>query len=820
MGDRAKRPRIDLSELATKYVEPVEVYEDPEDDADHISPFTHVLEGESLTEYLGLVRDALYDEQEAIQELLPYACDEGWPWVVEEYKPGHNPLIVAVLTILFGVFMRMCVGSLDDSGSFVATELFLPVGIQGRSSSDRAGVSPCYTDPGNPRVYRDLSSPMTFYISTYVNMLKTLGYFTGGDGDYLAPPHLFNDAIRKIQLQLLGDQNTSPQPTGGLEERLGHGMRQIKMPRRRQWAIRDQIIIVPDPMERQDWEKRVFIRARRPHESAGGYAAMVAKQKADRRKYIAQIHLVDPVDDEVPCIPSGRHFNDVDADSFLRLFKIVNGAISKFVELKDAKTSEYDLQQWVSTLSVDLLHDYCPNFMSYIGAQYLQRICIEQQDDTFVGKKPGAPRAYFSNKTKERPSNAPPQADEAGAGPAVEMETYRVYRDAMTSNDDRLVASMVEVFGSMFYSIKTYISAFVGNGGTGKNFIRRIAIKIAGGLKHTFRIDPNHHKFSLSMLKAWTFLLTVEDASDTQLEIPKTFMDSALGGTRGVREEGGNIEAKFGHPEQELVEPLGCCYLRNDPTEEAKALVGKSRQEKAIACVQGMSGGKDRRVRLAPPLMVRVTEGPINPTDEYNDLAFDHNQVDGEIPYLMLISWFTTVGGDLCRDDIYGLVGEGGCSELEDLNKQYLAMGTTNVNENVNRLLENIPEKVFKCNVDVRSRRVTEVKYCYGASLSSIKDSYFKAYKIQLKTLPDEFPTPKEKMRVCRDCGLHININTDIEAVILAAHANTTDPDKDQMIAPCPYDGVSCYKKMVRSRNILYGYRLRRQADPVGDGSE
>lgn len=801
MAGAPKRLKIDLGRLIDKYQAPATDYEDPEDDVDHISPFTHLLVDEALANYTDCVRDAFAEEQDTLQELLPYAEDEGWPWVVGEFKPGHIPLITSVMTLLFGVYMRKCVGSLDEGGEFIPTELFLPIGIQGKSSADRAAESPCYADHGNPRVYKDLRSPISFFVTNFVNLLKTLGYFTASDGDFLAPPHLFNFAATRIQLQLLGDHATAAQPNGGLEERLGHGVRQIKTPRRRQWAILDQVLIVPDPMEKQDWDRYIFVRKRRPGESQATYNAMKAAQIKDRDKYLAQLHMVDPEPADPPCIPSGRHFTDVDAEDFGRLFMIVNGGIKGFVELKDAEKSDAELQQWVSTLTVDLLHEYCPNFMSYIGAQYLQRICVDLQADTFRDTKPGAPRAYFSNMMDRR-----------------DDEFYRVYRDAMTSDDDRLVASFVEVFGSMFYSIKTYISAFVGEGGTGKNFLRRVAIKIAGGLKHTFRIDPNHHKFSMSMLKEWTFLLTVEDASDTQMEIPKTFMDSALGGTRGVREEGGNVEAKYGHPGQELVEPLGCCYLRNDPTDEAKGLVGKSRQEKAIACVQGMSGGKDRRVRLAPPLMVRVTEGPVNPTDDENQLAFDHARVDDEIPFLMLISWFTTVAGDLCRDEIYGLVGEGGSLGLDDLNRRYLAMGTINVNDNVGRLIEACPEKVFECPYTQGHRNMTrQIKYSYAVTLQTIKEEYYKMHKSVLKSLPEEYPQLIKRLHVCRDCGLSIVgvKKGEHDTIIPAAHQTCTSPDKDLMIGNCPYDGVPCYKKTVFRRTLLYGYRLR--GGPAGD---
>lgn len=809
MAGGAKRVKIDLDALESNYVEPEEEYEDLDDEGDVVFPFNHSLDGQDLITHTDTVRELFSDEQEALQEdnKLPYTDDEGWPWVVGEFKPGHIPLITAVLTVLFGVYMKHCVGWINPDGDFVPSELFLPLGIQGKSAGDRAKTPPCYANPHNLRVYKEAKSPISFFVVAFVNLLKDLGYFTASDGDYFAPPHLFDFAVQRIELKLLGDQNTSAQPTAGLEARLGHGIRQIQMPKRRQWGVNDQILIVPDPKERQDWDRDIYLRGRRPGESVAEYNAAIAQKKISRRGHIAQLHLVHSDVDIIPCIPSGRHFTDVHMESFERLFRIVNGAVTMFVKLKDKKTTDNELQQWVSTLTVDLVHEYCPNFMSYVGAQYLQRICVKHQADTDRDKRPGAPRAYFSRKVTTRMVGGV-------------QETYLVYRDEMTPNEDRLVASFFEVFGSMFYSIKTYISAFVGEGGTGKNFIRRAAVKIAGGLKHTFRVEPSHHKFSLSMLHPWTFLLIGEDASDAQLEIPKTFMDSAIGSTRGVRADGGVVEAKYGTPNQELVEPLGMCYMRNDPTDEGKGLVGKSRLEKTIACVQGMTGGKDRRVRLAGPLMVRLTEGPVNPTDDHNDLAFDPTKTDQEIPFLKLILWMTTTLGDLVRDDLYGLTGEGGIPELDELLKSYLAMGTTNVGENIRRIIQPCVEKTFKCEIhEARTVKYT-IRCSYAISFKDIKTRYHKMFKATLKTLPDDFEQLRQRMLMCRDCGLTIQgVKQNLDALLPKIHQACTDPDKGVLIGSCTGD-VPCYKKLYAGSKVLYNHRL--MGDPVtGDtGSE
>ena len=56
-------------------------------------------------------------------EVLPYSVDEGWPWVVEEIKAAHHPLITSVLTLCFGLFLRLAYGKIVD-GEFSRVEFF------------------------------------------------------------------------------------------------------------------------------------------------------------------------------------------------------------------------------------------------------------------------------------------------------------------------------------------------------------------------------------------------------------------------------------------------------------------------------------------------------------------------------------------------------------------------------------------------------------------------------------------------------------------------------------------------------------------------
>lgn len=780
----AKRGKFDLDQLKTAYVEPDVVFKDEEDQKDEISLFVDICEDDQLEELYERTRVFFEAEQSRIQDELPYAEDEGWFWVVNSYCKEDDKCIWAVLTLLFGSFLRKCFGTLDDSGAFVPVEVFLPRGITYPKIVHRLACKPFHANPTNRAVYNQFQTiDMSKCIAVFVNMIKRFGYFSEGEANSFCPPRLFDDAATKIAIRVLGDQNSEPSPTSGLLPALGFGSRYVKAPRRRQWAINGAILMIPDPISRQDWEKHVYVRPQEPGETDEHYEEYQDSIRTSREEHIGQVHLVLPEEDQMPCIPSGRHFTDVDAERFGDLFKIVNGSVRVFVDKKCDGTSDYDMQQWVSALCVDLMHEYAPNFMSYIGAQYLQRICVEHQAPRYRDVSPGAPRAYFSRKT-----------DDKGR---------LIYRDSITPGEERVVASFVEVFGSMFFSHITYTSAFVGEGGTGKNLLRHLAVKIVGGFRHTFRIDNRHNNFALEALNSGVFLMICEDATDQQTTIPSELMDSTIGGKRGVKRDTANIEAKFGRRDQELMEPLGCYYARNEATDDARTLKGKSKQEKIHATVAGSSSNKIRRSRPAPPLMQRLTEGSVNPVDEENNLAFDETAMEKvEIPYIILVCWVTTVLGDLVRDDLYGLVGEGGNSELDELNRRYLAMNSHDASSNLKRIIEEAPSYNFSCS----NQRI--ITYTSSVTFKEIQKQYAKTFKNStLKSLPEEYPVCEARLWRCRDCGMSISGIKDFSG-IPAAHASCTADDRDRMLSKCPMDNTPCFQKMVRGSKVLKGYRF------------
>lgn len=789
-----KRPRLDFDEMIQRV--PNGAGKGPEKKVDgDVQAFIEagVLPDGDVVLLLDEFRELLYEEQQKLLQgsYLSYEVDGAWKWLVNGYKPENRDQIESVLVLLFGVFLHCGCGRVIG-GNFQPFELFFPHDIVGRSTEDRGKTLPFYRDHENPSVYIPGKRDIMYYITSFTNTIKRIGYFREGTSDYFAPDKLESEMHLRLAKRLLGDQATSANPYSGLLPSDGFGVKFLNIPDRQRWAINDFVLFVRDPLERQDWDDLVF-------------SSEDGKIPETRDTYISQLAIEIPDVDAIPAIPHSRYFKNVDTDRITTLCRAINGIVFDFVDKVDDHSSDDEKQQLVSDWTVDLMHTFCPTFMSYIGVQYLQRICIELQSDRHrhTGRL-GSARAYFADPEFYAWDNS------------GEERQLCTYMEKITPAEARLVAAFVEVFGSMFFSSKTYISAFIGEAGSGKNFIRKMAIIISGGHDHTFRIDPNHGKFSLSMLKPWTNLLTVEDPGKSQIDIPSSFMDAALGGTRGKVEETAVVEAKFGHPEQQLVNPMGCCYLRNDPTEEALNKPGLSLQGKIAGCVMGFGGGRERRTRVAPPLMYPVQLGTVNGSEDCASTgrrhkAFDDMRARSELPFMMVVSWMTTILGDLCRDEMYGLIGTDGNEELDNLNKMYVSMGKSDVKDNVDQLLERCSPVVIKNNI---RREAKDISISYGISSSVLKAAYYKKYKKKLESIPEEYGQPKSRVLVCRDCGRSFSgfraNSGPAEQIdkIEKIYSKATCQDRHLLVSNCEVDGQPCYKKLVNKSNVIMDVRF------------
>lgn len=789
-----KRMRLDLNEAAALVPDGAGMGP-PEPPVDIVLAFNDkgVMLEDDLAEHLEVFRNELRSEQENLlaDPGISYKNDDTWVWLVDNYKNENREQVESILALLFGVFLRMgCVHVCDDN-KLEFVNVFFPNEINGKTTEDRGKAKPFYQDKYNPSVYLPVKNDIMYFITCFVLVIKRLGYFVEGSEDYFAPARIECDMHIRLAKRILGDDRVPMNALGGFLPSDGYGIRTLPLPDRCRWAVGDVILYVRDPMERQDWDKHVF-------KSSDGC------EPENKDQYILQLMIEDPDETSEPMIPGCRYYRDVDSDIFRKLCKAVNGIVYEFTALVDQKKPDFELQAFVCSRTVDMIHYFCPSFMSYIGAQYLQRICRALQGAEYAAKDPAIPRAYFAS--PDFYVKSPPGfEDEDG---------HCRYIDLIEPGEERLVASFVEVFGSMFFSTKTYISAFVGEEGSGKNFVRKLAVHLAGGDPHTFRIDINHGKFSMSMLKPWTNLLVVEDAGKGQVDIPSGFMDSALGGTRGQITESAVVEKKFGHPFQQKVIPMGCCYLRNEPTEDAKQLAGRSRQEKAIACIQGTGGGRNRRVRLAPPLMVQVYNGTLNGIEVcaksgIKTDAFNADKAIEELPFVMAISWMTTILGDLCRDDIFGLIGDGGNDQLDRINAEYMSMGKADTNDNIYNIVSECESIKIASGVST----ATSITLTYGVSSTDLKKAFYTKYKKRLKSIPEEFGQPKSKVYMCPDCHrvyLGLKPKKDqFQSKIVAIRNASTSEDRNALVEMCSFGDEPCYKKAMFKNQVVVGYKLK-----------
>ena len=202
--------------------------------------------------------------------------------------------------------------------------------------------------------------------------------------------------------------------------------------------------------------------------------------------------------------------------------------------------------------------------------------------------------------------------------------------------------------------------------------------------------------------------------------------------------------------------------------------------------------------------MERLIEGPVNPTDEDNELVFNPLGIDDEIPFIKLISWCTTTLSELCRDPLYGLLGDGGTDELNDLYKVH-DDGDRERERSSNHTLEPVEE--IRISTTTRRKDITITS---GVSLSQIKKAYHKKYSEMIRALPEEFEDVRPLHQICRDCGLAFKgIRRDLADTIPKVHNECTQPQRGALIQACPKGGDPCYKKQRSTRAVLLGYKMK-----------
>lgn len=363
----------------------------------------------------------------------------------------------------------------------------------------------------------NLLKELTFLIVFFV------GYFTQDDGEYFAPASLYSRARSQIAMNIVGAGNHLKIVSNSTNFYVT-GIRSIKTVNKNLWAMGSQVLQVPVPKPTQWWQEHVYLKDESP----------------------PRVSLVNSNSNGIPDIPVSRQFQLKHKEKFTTLLDAVNEYVDLFVKMKNDGAEDDKLQDFICYNCVGLLHKYTPNFMSFIGAQYLQRICVEKQDDEYMNVDIDKPRSYYASE----------EFDEGRP-----MNQRKEYWKKIRGGEEKIIGSFVEVFGSLFFASHSYICAFVGEPGSGKNYVRRIATKIAGGKDVVFLIDDRFNNFSMQTFTSSHCLGIVEDAGNKQTNIPTVFKDSALGVARdSTDKETVNIDTKFKAPKQ-----VRLCIIRLCP---------------------------------------------------------------------------------------------------------------------------------------------------------------------------------------------------------------------------------------------------------------
>jgi hypothetical protein len=764
-------------------------------DSDGLDVFTRLVEDDG--DLLDTFEQHILAVQAEIRQHFP-SIDPliGWPWTGEKYAPEFKQMMVQVLVVLFGEFVRNCVGAQDDDGEWVSVELFMPIKLVGKTAAQRAmGFFMCAL-PGNNMVYtRTRTHNIHYYISEFVTVLRRVGVFQDGSPMYLVPGYLFSTIGADIELMLLGDEKTVPRPTGGIHASHGYGVRSVQTPVWHRWAVGEWVMETPShPYTREEWVSRFHRPIRHVTDTDDSYEAKVAQIEENRSAGLPRIRLVAVEDDaDIPSIPEGRYYPldefDQDKEVFEKMVETVNGTVETFASLTD-RYNDDECQQWLCGVIVNMLSKWCPNFMSVLGAQYAQRVCLELQDPSIASKQQGRPRAYFA-------------MDER-------------YKNALDENERRVIGTFVDVYACLFFSAKTYLSGFVGTEGTGKDMLRDLAVMIAGGTDHEIRLDADHDRYSFSMLKNTTFLATTEDGSDGVVELPAKFMGGFLGGARGTCGGGININAKYGHESLQEIHRIGCYAMRNEPPKNVLDRMDLGPYEQVRASIVGSGGGKDRRVKVAPPAMIELHNGTANPVDEHGDAAFRDVALrhrTSEIAALICVLWAVATIGDVIRDDLGGLAGEDGNENLDALCAAYLGMKTRVSKSVLDGLIQEVPPIVFEYTLP-GSSTVKNISMAPSVSVREVKKQYNarSGNKNKIKELPASM-AKESRVWTCASCMISFGGTGggvgDFKTTVPIAHAHCTALNKDELIRTCPANpSVRCFENLQFKRGMR-GYRFR-----------
>lgn len=419
--------------------------------------------------------ETLREAKDELAKRLSYCTQAGdFPWIEEKFLMEHAKCVWQVLTILLGTWCANG-GMVHISGKPV--KVYLPImDLDTTDYIQRARLGVQYAAPENPQVRISSVVPIRGVVAEYVESLRRMGFFDVQSDRRFAPPCMIVGAVDVITHKIVGDRRVDPDPWGGFPERLRLGMEFVRPPMNTRWGIGSYIMRIPTQLEEQDWHAKLTKPKPRKDESEEEYLERIDALESIYTEYTPQISFEKAVDDGPPQIPEGRYFkmDEVTETHFVRLIRTINGAMPQFIRVYNTRDDD-DIQQWICDFIFDMLHDpqWCPNLMSYIGAQYAQDVCVSLQSAAATKRHAGKPRAYFTLDDR--------------------------YKTAVSPVQRRIMGMFMDVLGMTLFSHKAYMSGLLGVAGTNKSTFVDMLVRMVGGADHVLIVDSKQDKCVCAM---------------------------------------------------------------------------------------------------------------------------------------------------------------------------------------------------------------------------------------------------------------------------------------------------------------------------------
>lgn len=237
-------------------------------------------------------------------------------------------------------------------------------------------------------------------VREFVLSLEDCGIFGKTSDTYLVPAQYAPQVTQAIIDAICSVPDNC---TGRRSHDGGYGIQRVPEPKRTVAAVGHGVLSVPNTVDADAW------------------------RGMDIERDLPQLHLDDPGENDVPCVEEGRYFpmDDAAQGRFQELITDANKGLLAYVRAHPPLTHHshslahtrpppsfarkaYHLpkeqaQMWVCKWAVVVMHKYCPNFTSLVGAQYLQRIAALRAADDLSDPRP---RAYFPVDTYRNEINA------------------------------------------------------------------------------------------------------------------------------------------------------------------------------------------------------------------------------------------------------------------------------------------------------------------------------------------------------------------------------------------------------------------------------